>query len=142
MAKENDARAILVGPMRFDVTTGSGHTVALDVVAAEGGADSGPSPMELLLVALAGCTGMDVISILRKMRQQVSGYEVHVHGARAETHPRVFTQITVEHIVTGHAMDEAAVRRAVELSESTYCGVSNTLNKTAEITTAITVREG
>ena len=142
MAKENDARAVLVGPMRFDVTTGSGHTVALDVVAAEGGADSGPSPMELLLVALAGYTGLDVISILRKMRQQVSGYEVHVHGVRAEKHPRVFTQITVEHIVTGHAVDEAAVRRAVELSETTYCAVSNTLNKTAEITTAITVREG
>src|SRR5258708_20380345 len=101
MANETDARAVLVGPMRFDVTTGSGHTVALDVVAAEGGADSGPSPMELLLVALAGCTGMDVISILRKMRQQVSGYEGHVHGPRAEKHPRGFTHLTPHHILPG-----------------------------------------
>src|SRR5262245_53565475 len=98
MAKENNARALLVGPMRFDVTSGSGHTVALDVVAAEGGEDSGPSPMELLLVAVAGCTGMDVISILRKMHQQVSAYEVRVHGVRAEQHPQVFTQVTIEHI--------------------------------------------
>src|SRR5258707_7549885 len=112
MANENDARAVLVGPMRFDVTTGSGHTVALDVVAAEGGADSGPSPMELLLMALAGCTGMDVISILRKMRQQVSGYEVRVHGARAEKHSRVFYQINVEHIVTCHALDDAGMPSA------------------------------
>jgi len=133
MATENTARAVLSGPMRFDGVSGSGHTVAMDATADVGGADGGPTPMELLLVALAGCTGMDVISILRKKRQQVTGYEVLVHGVRAEEHPKVYTQITVEHVVTGRNVNPAAVARAIELSETKYCGVSKTLEKTARI---------
>ena len=141
MAKENDARAVFVGPMRFDVTSGSGHTIALDVVTADGGSDSGASPMELLLMALAGCTGMDVIGILRKQRQDVRGYEIHVHGARAEQHPKVFVQVSVEHVVTGHNIDPAAVARAIELSDTKYCGVENTLNKTAQVTSTFRIVE-
>jgi len=141
MATENTARAILSGLMHFDGVAGSGHTVAMDATADVGGTDSGPTPMELPLVALAGCTGMDVISILRKKRQQVIGYEVVVHGIRAEEHPKVYTQITVEHVVTGRNVDPAAVARAIELSETKYCGVSKTLDKTAQIETTYRIIE-
>jgi len=97
--------------------------------------------MELVLMALAGCTGMDVISILRKKRQDVTGYEINVRGVRAETHPMVYTHITVEHVVTGHRVDPAAVARAVELSETKYCSVSGMLRKAAQIESTYRVVE-
>jgi putative redox protein len=140
-SQATSTRAMLVGPMRFDVTSGTGHTIALDVSEFDGGANEGPTPMELLLMALAGCTGMDVISILRKKRQEVTAYEIRVSGTRAEKPPRVYVDVTVEHIVTGRHVDPQAVRRAVELSETTYCGVSKTLEKTARITTSFQVLE-
>jgi putative redox protein len=141
MAREIDVRASLQGPMQFNVSSATGHTIALDVPSGEGGEDRGPTPMELLLMSLAGCTGMDVISILHKQRQQVVNYEVKVHGTRAEAHPRVYIEVTVEHIVTGHDLDPQAVRRAIELSSSKYCSVSQTVAKTAKITTSFEVRE-
>ncbi|HCJ34755.1 MAG TPA: osmotically inducible protein OsmC, partial [Ktedonobacter sp.] len=96
--------------MRFEVEAGSGHHVTLDAAEHGGGHNEGFRPMELLLVGLAGCTGMDVISILRKKRQDVTAYEVHITGVRAEEHPMVFVEITVEHIVTGHRiMAEASL---------------------------------
>src|SRR5579859_2276089 len=134
MAREAIAQAQLAGEMRFDVETGSGHRVILDTTKENGGQDTGPSPMEMLLVALAGCAGIDIISMLRKMRQEVSGYEICVHGTRVEEHPRVYNQITVEHIVTGHNIQPDAVQRALKLSEETYCSVNAMLNKTATIT--------
>jgi putative redox protein len=136
-----DVRATFVGPMQFDVTSATGHTIPLDVPEADGGLNRGPTPMELLLMGLAGCTGMDVISILAKKRQVVTAYEIRVSGIRAEKHPKVYVDVTVEHIVTGRHVDPQAVRRAVELSEATYCGVSKTIEKTARITTTFQVRE-
>jgi putative redox protein len=136
-----DIRATLVGPMQFDVTSATGHTIALDVPEGDGGSNHGPTPMELLLMALAGCTGMDVISILKKKRQIVTAYEIRVSGSRAEKQPRVYVDVTIEHIVTGRHVDPRAVRRAVELSETTYCSVSKTIEKTARITTSIQVLE-
>ena len=82
----------------------------------------------------AGCTAMDVISILRKKRQDVTAYQVRIHGTRAPTHPMVFTEITIEHIVTGHQIDERAVLRAIELSVTKYCGAEAMMSKTATIT--------
>jgi putative redox protein len=128
------AAARLVWNMQFDATAGSGHSVALDASVGDGGADLGFRPMELLLVGLAGCTAMDVISILRKKRQTVSHYEVRVQGVRAETHPMLFTEISVEHRLTGREIDPEAVRRAIELSESRYCGAGAMLGKTARLT--------
>jgi len=90
--------------------------------------------MELLLVGLGGCTGMDVISILRKKRQQVTGYAVHVSGIRAEENPMVFVEITVLHIVTGHHIQPEAVARAIQLSEERYCGAGAMLGKVAHLT--------
>jgi putative redox protein len=120
--------------MRFDAESGSGHHVTLDASEKDGGQDTGFRPMELLLVGLGGCTGMDVISILRKKRQQVTGYEVHVTGIRAEDHPMVFVEITVEHIVTGYHLQPEAVERAIQLSKQRYCGAGAMLGKVAHLT--------
>ncbi len=133
MANDMTVRATLETGMRFDVKTGSGHHVILDAAEHNGGQDSGPQPMEMLLVALASCAGMDIITILRKKRQEITGYELRVHGMRAEEHPKVFLDITVEHIFTGHNIRPEAVERAIELTEERYCGASATLGKTATI---------
>src|SRR5438552_10187917 len=117
MAEIMTAQATLETGMRFDAASGSGHHVTLDAAEHGGGQNAGFRPMELLLIGLAGCTGMDVISILRKKGQDVTGYQVLVQGKRAETHPMVFEDITVEHIITGHHLDHEAIRRAIELSE-------------------------
>ena len=141
MAKEIEVHAVLVGPMQWNVTSATGHMVALDVPEADGGRNTGPTPMELLLMGLAGCTGMDVISTLRKQRQTVSDYEIRVHGVRADEHPRVFVDVEVEHIVTGQHIDPARLGRAIELSEKKYCSVSQTVAKTAHITTSYRIIE-
>ena len=133
MAETMSAQAKLATGMRFEVEAGSGHHVTLDAAEHGGGHDEGFRPMEMLLVGLAGCTGMDVISILRKKRQQVTGYEVHVTGVRAEEHPMVFVEITVEHIVTGYHIQAEAVARAIQLSEERYCGAGATLGKVAHL---------
>jgi len=120
--------------MCFDAEAGSGHHVTLDAAEHGGGQNTGFRPMELLLVGLGGCTGMDVISILRKKRQQVTGYAVHVSGIRAEENPMVFVEITVVHIVTGHHIQPEAVARAIQLSEERYCGAGAMLGKVAHLT--------
>lgn len=140
MAEIMTARATLERGMRFDAQSGSGHHVTLDA-AEHGGQDAGFRPMELLLVGLAGCTGMDVISILRKKRQDVTGYEVRVRGVRSEDHPMVFVEITVEHIVTGHAIQAEALARAIQLSEERYCGAGAMLGKVAHLTHAYRIVE-
>ena len=141
MGEKMTARARLVDGMRFMAETGSGHSVTMDASEEHGGANLGFRPMELLLVGLAGCTAMDVISILRKKRQDVRDYVVAVHGTRAETDPLVFTDITVEHRVFGHEVDPEAVRRAIELSETRYCGAGGMLGKTAKLTHTFRILE-
>ena len=141
MAEVMTARAELITGMQFTGVASSGHSVAMDAAEQQGGQDAGFRPMELLLVGLAGCTGMDVISILRKQQQLVTGYELRVRGVRADAHPMVFTDITVEHVVTGHHLDPAAVARAVELSEARYCGAGAMLGQVARLTHTFEVRE-
>jgi putative redox protein len=94
---------------------------------------SAPSPMELLLIALGGCTGADVVSILEKKRQKITGYDIEVRAERRAEHPRIYTQIEVVHRVRGHSIDAKAVAHAVELSETKYCSVSAMLNASAHI---------
>ncbi|HEY5628611.1 MAG TPA: OsmC family protein [Candidatus Limnocylindrales bacterium] len=108
---------------RFAASVGSGHELILD----DGNGDAGPRPSELIPLALAGCTAMDVISILRKKRQDVRGYRVETAGVQMDAHPNAFTQIDVTHIVTGVGVDPAAVARAIELSATKYCSVGSTL---------------
>jgi putative redox protein len=94
---------------------------------------SGPSPVELLLVALGTCTATDVASILKKKRQQVTSYTVEISGERREEYPRSYTSMTVHHIVTGKGISERAVAQAIELSETKYCSVAATLRPQVEI---------
>ena len=107
--------------MRFTATTGSGHEVVLD----DGQGNAGARPVEMLLVGQAGCTGMDVISILNKKRVEVTGYAVSVRAEQREgIHPAIYTRADVVHEVEGPAIDESAVRRAIELSATKYCSVA------------------
>ncbi|MHB1416142.1 MAG: OsmC family protein [Chloroflexota bacterium] len=133
MADAIDGRVVLREGMAFDATPTSGHTIRMDAAPSVGGQDQGARPLELLLLGLGGCTGMDVISILRKMRQAVTGYEILLHAERAEEHPRIFTKIVVEHVVRGRDLSESAVRKAVSLSEKRYCSASAMLSKTAAV---------
>lgn len=141
MGQVMTVRSVLKHGMEFHAESGSGHSVILDASRPDGGEDAGFRPMELLLVGLAACTGMDVISILRKKRQEVTGYEVRVRGTRAETHPMVFVEIVVEHHITGRQIDPAAVARAVELSETKYCGAGAMLGAVAHLTHIFHVTE-
>lgn len=119
----------------FEAASGSGHRLVIDAAPKAGGKNHGPSPMELVLVALAGCTAMDVVDILKKKRQQVTGLEVRVEGTRAEDHPKVYTDIEIIYIVRGKNISSQAVERAIHLSETKYCSVGAMLGKTAEIKT-------
>lgn len=110
--------------LRFVGRTGSGHRIDLD--ATEG--DTGARPAELVPLALAGCTAMDVISILRKKRQVIERYEVRASGEQRDEPPAVFTRIDVVHDITGQDVDVTAVRRAIELSATRYCAVGATLS--------------
>ncbi len=128
--------------LSFTGKSESGFDIPIGTRVENGGAGDGISPMELLLVGLAGCTGMDVISILEKKRQEVTGFEVSASAKRTETQPRVYSDIAVEYVVTGRGIDPEAVKRAVELSETKYCSVEAMLGKTAHIHSTITIVEG
>jgi putative redox protein len=117
----------------------SGHAVAIDT---DRDRNSAPSPMELLLLALGSCTGVDVVSILRKKRQSVTDYRVEVRGQRREDHPRSYKRMEVHHIVTGRNISERSVAQAIELSEQKYCSVAATLRPTAEIVSSFEIIEG
>lgn len=109
------------GGMTFDGKADSGFRVNLDTDSEVGGSNNGFRPLELMAISLAGCTAMDVISILTKKRQNVTGFEVQVDAGRADEHPKVFTQAKIHYIVNGHNLDENAVIRAIQLSSERYC---------------------
>jgi len=116
-----EAKVIWKGKMSFTGTARTGFEVPLGAETEVGGDEDGFRPMELLLTGLAGCTAMDVISILRKKRQEVTAFEVKVDAPRAAEHPKVFLRATIEYHVTGRSVDEAAVQRAIELTSTRYC---------------------
>jgi putative redox protein len=99
------------------------------------------TPMEMLLLALGGCTAVDVVSILKKKRERVTGYRVEVSGTRREEHPRAYTRMEVRHVVTGKGVSEKSVAQAVELSETKYCSVAATLRPGVEIVTSYEIIE-
>jgi putative redox protein len=119
--------------MHFSGTADSGFNIQLDAKQEVGGAGKGFLPMELMALSMAGCTAMDVISILRKKRQDVTDFEVRVDAPRAEEHPKVFTRATIEYLVTGHGVDEKAVVRAIELTAQSYCPAQAMLGKVMPI---------
>jgi putative redox protein len=116
-----EAKVNWQGRLTFTGTADSGFQLPLGTDQAVGGNNDGFRPMELLAVGLAGCTAMDVISILSKKRQEVTDFEVQVHAERAEEHPKVMTGAVIEYFVTGQNLDEAALLRAIELSATRYC---------------------
>lgn len=130
------------GKMAFDGQSSNGYSIPLDTSAEVGGENAGIKPIELLILGLAGCTAMDVISILRKKRLDVTDFEVRVVKVeRAADHPRIYTLIVLEYIVTGRGIDRESVERAVELSEGKYCAANAMLKQAALIETQITIYE-
>ncbi len=129
-----DAKVTWLHGMSFAGSADSGFTVNLGTDPSVGGDDDGMRPMELILTGLAGCTAMDVISILVKKRQQVTGFEVQAHAERAAEHPKVFTAIHLHYIVRGRGVEPVAVARAMELSETKYCPAQAMLGQIVPIT--------
>lgn len=121
------------GGLRFVHRSATGHAVVTDAPEAVGGGDTAATPMELVLLGLIGCTGVDVMTILTKMKQVPDTFEVAASWERAEEHPRVYTKIRLVYTLRGE-LDEKKVQRAVKLSETTYCSVSAMLAATVEIT--------
>ncbi|MGM0409893.1 MAG: OsmC family protein [Bacillota bacterium] len=127
------------GGLEFESQLPSGHSVTVDAKKESGGNDNGPRPTELILNGLAGCTGVDVIMILKKMNQEVVDFDMEVKSERAEEHPRRFTDIHLIYKFKGHNLDEKKVERAINLSEEKYCSASASLN--ANITSEYIIEE-
>ena len=134
-----DAVITLQEDLYFTAVPDSGYIVNIESSAPEGKPRRGASPMELLLISLAGCTAMDVVSILRKKRQNVTGFAINIHGDRAADHPKKFTDFELEYVVRGAGIDPAAVERAIQLSSESYCSVHAMLEKAAHIRTRFTI---
>jgi putative redox protein len=129
----NTAQVTWVEGMQFVGEAGSGHAIVLDTGEIGGGRNTGSSPMELLLIGLAGCTAVDVKHILQRRRQKVTGVRVKVEAERADDYPRVYTNIKLEYTVRGRDISEKAVVDSIELSKHKYCSASAMFEKTADI---------
>ncbi len=135
---EKKATIHFAGDDFFVGITPSGHAQAIETDSARGNA---ATPMELLLVALGSCTGVDVISILKKKRQNVTGYRIEVSGDRRDDYPRSYTRLQVKHIVSGHGVSAQALAQAIELSDTKYCSVAATLRGSVEIVSSYEIVE-
>jgi putative redox protein len=124
------AKVVWVEKRQFVGISPSGHGIVLD---SPEETNNGPSPMELVLISLAGCTGMDVISILEKMKKKVESFEVSCEGERADTYPKVYKKIKVHYFIKGEDIDKESVERAIKLSKEKYCSVSAMLSNSVEI---------
>ena len=135
------ARIKWVQDATFLGESGSGHAVVMDGPPDHGGRNLGARPMEMLLLGMGGCTAFDVVSILKKSRQPITDCVAEIEAARAQQDPKIFTKIHVHFIVSGKALDDKRVARAVSLSADKYCSASIMLGKTAEITHDYEIRE-
>ncbi len=134
-----DAKVTWKGNMAFEGVADSGKTVLMD--SASKAEHIAPGPMELVAISMAGCTAMDVISILQKKQQDVTNFEVKVHADRSEDYPKVYTRAEIVYEVTGHALDETAALRAIELSIQKYCPVHAMLSQAFPVTQRYVVYE-
>ncbi len=125
--------ATWTGGMRFVYESATGHGLLTDAPEAAGGGNTAATPIELLILGLIGCTGVDVTSILTKMKEPLEGLSVTAETERAEEHPKVYTKIHLTYLVKGD-VNEKKLERAINLSETRYCSASAMLSKTAEIT--------
>lgn len=131
-----------IGPIAFEAKTESGHTVVMDGSPDHGGTNLGSRPMEMVLMGLGGCSGIDVSLILQKSRQQVSDCTIDIEAQRADAVPAVFTDIHLHYTVTGKQLDPKKVSRAVSLSMEKYCSVTRMLESSVNITHDFTIVEG
>jgi putative redox protein len=129
-----------VNGMRFEATDSAGHSIVMDASKQAGGEGSGFSPLQLLLAALRGCTGIDIVDILRKQRQQIDDVEIVVSGERVKDPPRVYSDIHVEYRLKGKDISEKAVQRAIQLSEEKYCSVGAMLHAKAKISSSYVIQ--
>jgi putative redox protein len=136
--KDTKATIHFAGNDFFIGITPSGHAQAIETDSARA---SAATPMELLLIALGSCTGVDVISILKKKRQHITDYRIEVSGERREDFPKSYTRLYVKHVLRGRGVSEAAVAQAIELSDTKYCSVAATLRGSAEIVTSYEIVE-
>jgi putative redox protein len=139
MAEQTRARLFWQQDLRFVARSDSGHGVVVDSPKSETAA--GASPMELFLIGVGGCTAIDVVSILKKMREHVTGLEVELAAERAPSHPKYFTTVEILYRVRGRGLDRSKVERAVELSHSTYCSASASLRADCPIRSRIEMVE-
>lgn len=127
------AKVTYVNGMQFVGEAGSGHAIVMDSGSETGGNNTGLRPSELLLIGLGGCSGMDIISILKKKRENVTGFEININGEKAEEHPKKYKEIGIEFIIKGKNVSPEAVQKAVQLSMDKYCSVKATLEGAAKI---------
>jgi putative redox protein len=139
LAEQTRAKLVWQSGLRFTAEPESGHNLTLDAVARPDHA--GPGPMEMVVMGIAGCTAMDVVSILERMRQPLSGLEVEVVGDRAPHHPKRLKAISITYRFRGSGLAREKVERAVELSQTTYCSVLASLRDDCPITTTIEMTE-
>ena len=139
-----DVNVHWTGEMQFvGESVDTGHSLVMDADQEHGGRNSGFRPMHLLLVAFGGCTGMDVISIMKKKRQEVTALTINIGGERKDIEdPHVYTRISVEYVLKGNKLSEPAVERAVKLSEEKYCSVMATLRPLAKIDIVWRISDG
>jgi putative redox protein len=134
---KHEATVRWAGKMTFIGKAGTNHLVPMDTSPEFDGDSSATKPLELLLIALGGCTGMDIVPLFKKMRQDVTAVELNITAERSEEHPRVYTRIDLEYVVTGKALEEEKVKRAIELSQEKYCSVSAILKKSCPVNYAV-----
>jgi len=136
-----EAKLINFSTMGFVGHSESGNFVIMDSGPEFGGQNGGPRPMELVLLGLGGCTGMDVVSLLRKMRVNYDDFQITIKAERAPEHPKVFTKVHLTYHLAGKGIDESKVRRAVELSQNRYCSASAMFRWGAELNWSIEISE-
>ncbi len=130
-----------IDDMRFVASDDKGHSILMDVSKEHGGEGSGFGPMQLLLVALGGCTGMDIVETMRKQRQKLEGLEIIVSGKRVSEHPRFYGKVHVDYRFRGKQLKEKAVKRAIELSQDKYCSVAATLKPKAKVSFSYLIQQ-
>lgn len=137
MAEQTKATLRWQGGLRFEAESGSGHKIVADSPSRP--EHAGPSPMELVLIGVAGCTAMDVVAILEKMRQPLARLEVEIVGSRAEGHPKYFTAVSLVYHLWGAGLTLEKVQRAVELSHKTYCSALASLRPDCQVASRIEI---
>jgi putative redox protein len=136
---QHEANVRWAGRMTFIGRAGTNHLVPMDTASEFEGDNAATKPLELLLIALAGCTGMDIVPLFKKMRQDVTAVELNITAERSGEHPKVYTRIDMEYVVTGKALEEDKVKRAIELSQEKYCSVSAMLKKACPVSYTIRI---